>query len=75
VESISPDGVDAVITFCAEEVCPVFLGRARRVHWGMPDPAGAGRTEEEQLQAFRDVRDELQRRLEVLFAAPWGPSR
>jgi arsenate reductase (thioredoxin) len=67
VDSISPDGVDAVITLCAEEVCPVFLGEATRVHWGLPDPAGAGSTEEEQLQAFRDVRDELRRRLSVVF--------
>ena len=68
VDEIDPADVDAVITLCAEEVCPVFLGKARRVHWGLPDPAGAGSTEEEQLQAFRDVRDELRRRLSVLFA-------
>ena len=67
VDSISPKGVEAVITLCAEEVCPVFLGKARRIHWGLPDPAGAGSTEEEQLQAFRDVRDELRRRLAVVF--------
>jgi arsenate reductase (thioredoxin) len=67
VDDVSPDGVDAVITLCAEEVCPVFLGKAHRVHWGLPDPAGAGSTEEEQLQAFRDVRDELRRRLSVVF--------
>ena len=29
------------MTLCAEEVCPVFLGKAMRVHWGLPDPAGA----------------------------------
>jgi arsenate reductase len=45
----------------------VFLGKAHRVHWGLPDPAGAGRTEEEQLRAFREVRDELRRRLAVVF--------
>jgi arsenate reductase len=67
VDDVSPDGVEAVITLCAEEVCPVFLGKAHRVHWGLPDPAGAGATEEEQLQAFRDVRDELRRRLSVVF--------
>jgi arsenate reductase (thioredoxin) len=67
VDSISPQGVDAVITLCAEEVCPVFLGEAHRVHWGLPDPAGADRTEEEQLLAFRSVRDELRRRLAVVF--------
>lgn len=67
VETIPPDGVDVVITLCAEEECPVFLGRARRVHWGLPDPAGHGATEEAQLQAFREVRDELRRRLAVVF--------
>lgn len=67
VDDISPEGVEAVITLCAEEVCPVFLGRAHRVHWGLPDPAGAGSTEAEQLQAFRDVRDELHRRLSIVF--------
>ncbi len=68
VDEIDPTGVDAVITLCAEEVCPVFLGKAHRVHWGLPDPAGAGATEDEQLEAFRNVRDELQRRLSILFA-------
>jgi arsenate reductase len=67
VDDLSPEGVDAVITLCAEEVCPVFLAKAHRVHWGLPDPAGAGATEEERLQAFRAVRDELRRRLAVVF--------
>jgi arsenate reductase len=76
VDGLSPQGIDAVVTLCAEEVCPVFLGKAHRVHWGLPDPAGAGATEEEQLQAFRAVRDELRRRLAVVFgrrADPSGP--
>jgi len=67
VETIPPDGVDVVITLCAEEECPVFLGKARRIHWGLPDPGGAGLTEAQQLQSFRDVRDELLRRLSVVF--------
>jgi arsenate reductase len=69
VETISPDGVEAVITLCAEEECPVFLGQARRFHWGLPDPAGHGATETARLQAFRDVRDELRRRLSAVFPA------
>jgi arsenate reductase (thioredoxin) len=36
LESIDTGSVDAVITLCAEEVCPVFLGKAHRVHWGLP---------------------------------------
>jgi protein-tyrosine-phosphatase len=59
--------VDAVITLCEEEVCPVWLEDARRLHWGLPDPAGVEGTDDEQLEAFRSVRDELRRRLRVLL--------
>lgn len=61
--------VDAVITLCAEEVCPVWLENAWRLHWGLPDPAGVEGTEEEKLDAFRGVREELRHRLGVLFGA------
>ena len=67
VETIPPDDVEVVITLCAEEECPVFLGKARRIHWGLPDPGGAGLTDAQKLQSFRDVRDELRRRLAVVF--------
>ncbi|UCC85517.1 MAG: arsenate reductase ArsC [Gemmatimonadota bacterium] len=59
--------VDAVITLCAEEVCPVWLGDAHRVHWPLPDPAAATGSDEEILASFRGVRDELSRRLTALF--------
>jgi arsenate reductase len=59
--------VDAVITLCAEEVCPVWLRPARRLHWGLPDPAAESGNEEERLEAFQRVRDELVRRLSLLF--------
>lgn len=61
--------VDAVVTLCEEEVCPVWLGDAHRVHWGLPDPAAAAGSPEERLDAFRAVRDELRRRLAVLVPA------
>ncbi|HOU93367.1 MAG TPA: hypothetical protein PLU22_20080, partial [Polyangiaceae bacterium] len=54
---------------CAEEECPLFLGPARRLHWGLPDPAAVTGSEEERLDAFRKTRDELRRRLEALFAS------
>ncbi len=60
--------VDAVITLCAEEVCPLWLEDAWRAHWGLPDPAQAVGAEEVKLQAFRVVREELRRRLGVVFA-------
>jgi len=68
VNDIPPGDVDTVITLCAEEVCPVWLGTATRLHWGLPDPAHAGSTDAERLQAFRDVRDELRQRLARVFA-------
>jgi arsenate reductase len=39
VDTIDPASVGTVITLCAEEVCPVYLGKARRLHWPIPDPA------------------------------------
>ena len=69
VEEVDPGGVEAVITLCAEEVCPAFLGKAARVHWALPDPAAAQGGEAQRLAAFREVRDELVKRLRVLFDA------
>ncbi len=67
VDTIPPGDVEVVITLCAEEECPVFLGQARRLHWGLPDPGGAGLSDAQKLQSFRDVRDELVRRLSAVF--------
>ena len=39
VQTIDPASVGTVITLCAEEVCPVFLGKVRRLHWPIQDPA------------------------------------
>jgi arsenate reductase len=72
VDGVSPEGVDVVITLCAEEVCPVFLGQARRIHWGLPDPGAIQGTDAERLERFREVRDELRRRLAVVFAPSPG---
>lgn len=67
VSEIPPAEVDTVITLCAEEECPVFLGKANRLHWGLPDPAAAAGSEDDRLSAFRRTRDELRRRIEALL--------
>ncbi|MBK9072758.1 MAG: arsenate reductase ArsC [Myxococcales bacterium] len=66
VLAIDPATVDTVITLCAEEVCPVFLGDARRLHWPIQDPASpdASIPREEMLTRFRAARDQIQGRLE-----------
>ena len=63
VEEIDAATVDTVVTLCAEEVCPVYLGGARRLHWPLPDPAAHGASEEAALELFRSVRDALRRRI------------
>lgn len=68
VSEIPPSEVDTVITLCGEEECPVFLGKAGRLHWGLTDPAAAAGTEEDRLSAFRKIRDELRQRIEGLLS-------
>jgi len=56
---------DAVITVCdqANDSCPIFAGGKRRLHWSLPDPSQATGSEEEQLAVYRQVRDDLAKRI------------
>ncbi len=74
VDTIDPESVDLVITLCAEEVCPVFLSKARRLHWPLQDPDRKDESLDEatRLEHFRVARDEIAARLELL--ARVGPS-
>lgn len=60
---------DLVITVCdsASQECPLWLGEGKRVHRSYPDPAKAQGTDEEIMNAFRAVRDELERTLVPLL--------
>ena len=59
-----------VVTVCdnARETCPVFPGKAERIHWSFDDPAAVAGNEERRLGAFRTVRDRITERVER-FAA------
>lgn len=62
--------LDYVITVCggAQENCPVFNGKVKhRLHIGFDDPAEAIGTEEDVLNVFRRVRDEIQRDFSSFF--------
>ena len=54
--------ITTVITVCgnADQACPMFPGQVNRHHWGFEDPAHAKGTEEEVMNCFRRVRDEIQ---------------
>lgn len=63
--------LDYVITVCghADENCPVFPGKTKVIHRGFDDPpklAENAQTEEEELAAYRRVRDEIKRYVETL---------
>lgn len=57
---------DIVFTVCghAEETCPAYLKQTKRVHIGFDDPPQLeklAKSEEEALDHYRRVRDEIQR--------------
>jgi arsenate reductase (thioredoxin) len=54
-----------VITVCddAAENCPVWLGKGKRFHIGFPDPARVKGSEAEQMPFFRQVRDDIRRKI------------
>jgi arsenate reductase len=53
-----------VITVCdnANERCPVFPGKTKRIHWSFADPAAATGDEAARLAVFRRVRDQIRQR-------------
>lgn len=61
VEEFAGQDFDTVITVCdnARESCPVFFGKAQKLHHSFEDPAAIEGSEEERLAAFRRVRDQL----------------
>jgi arsenate reductase len=66
VDEFEGQAFDYVITVCdnANENCPVFPGRTKRIHWSFDDPAAASGSEEARLDVFRRVRDEIATRLD-----------
>ena len=62
---------DYVVTVCdnAHESCPLFTGKTKVVHVGFDDPPRLARkvkTEEEALDCYRRVRDEIRKFIEKL---------
>jgi len=65
VEEFVGQEFDYVITVCdsAKESCPIFPGKAERIHWSLEDPAAVSGSDQERLAAFRRIRDELAERM------------
>jgi arsenate reductase (thioredoxin) len=65
---------DYVITVCdaANEACPVFPGKTRRLHWSFEDPASVKGPPEERKVAFRRIRDQIHERLKMFLIEQRG---
>ena len=64
VDVFLEEGVDFLISVCggAKDACPSFTGPVgKRLHIGFDDPAYAPGNEEEVMNVFRRVRDEIRR--------------
>lgn len=65
--------MDFIVTVCdnaAGETCPFWPGKPTTAHWGFPDPSQIQGSDLEKKAAFNEVRNGLQRRLDLLAAMP-----
>ena len=70
VETVSLENVDLAITLCGEaaESCPTLSKKTERLYWPLPDPALVKGDKETVLKHFREVRDEIRKRVENLLS-------
>ncbi len=70
--------IDIVVTVCgnaANEVCPVFPGQPKKVHWGLPDPAAEDGSDEQKREAFSVCFDVFKQKIqELLFELEQNPN-
>ncbi len=68
IDDLSPEfieGVQYIITLCAEEVCPILVSNAKKLHWPHPDPASKEPLpDDEMLRRFRVAREAILAKLE-----------
>ena len=71
VDEFAGQEFDYVITVCdnANQHCPIFPGKTKRIHWSIEDPATVEGDEGRRLAAFRAARDDLRHRLRLFAAA------
>lgn len=63
---------DFVITLCdkAKNECPTLPNDAIYVHWGITDPRDFKGNEEETVNHFKKIRNELAKRINLFIALP-----
>jgi len=70
VDEFIDKSFDYVITVCdnAKETCPLFTGEVKhRLHIGFEDPSDAIGTEEEVINKYREIRNEIETKFKELY--------
>ena len=71
-KSITDDEIfqyDLVVTLCGDAMdrCPLLLSNGEKhIHWDLRDPARAKGTDEEVLDVYRFVRDQINKKIDSL---------
>ena len=73
VDDIPVERIGTVITLCGGEVCSVFPGEVRRLHWPLQAPACTLGSEEEGRGVFRHVRDQIREKVSAFFSVDSHP--
>lgn len=65
--------MDFIVTVCdnaAGEQCPFWPGNPATAHWGFPDPSQVQGSDLDKRRAFNEVKNGLQKRLDILASMP-----
>jgi arsenate reductase len=65
--ALAPDAVITVCDSAAGEACPLWMGKATKVHWGLPDPSRSPEGEARDA-AFAEVMATIEARIHQLLA-------
>ena len=69
---------DYVVTVCSREAaerCPVFPGKAVRLHWPFPDPSIFTGSDAEIMQRVREIRDAVRDKVRQFAEETLGATR
>lgn len=69
LDDIDLTNADYIITLCgdAKDNCPYVGAKTKNLHWDLLDPANAEGSEDEKLNVFRKIRDDIEIRVKDFF--------
>lgn len=71
VDEFDGQNFDYVVTVCdnARDNCPIFPAATERIHWSFEDPAAVEGSEEDRLNAFRRIRDQIHAKVKQFYSS------